>query len=246
MAWDVSRSPEVEPCASGTRQSPPTTRRPHPRIRPWLSPWPGPNMTSCLPETPPGTLHLTDPVSGHDLAEPVRVDDGAVLALCSLPGRPTRLAAAGRSGSITILEQTSNTLRIERILRTRHNAIRTLCHPSRQPGPRPAPTDNQPALIRTHRQRCHHHTIHSSRTRNDGMPRGFPTLAADPRHVACDPAASRTHRRTGCTLQQSGAGSAEMSANGRHSSRCTLAQPLSVTSIEGHPDIGAYLSQRLG
>jgi WD40 repeat protein len=49
-----------------------------------------------------GFLHTTDPATGRPLHPPVRVDDGAVLALCLLPGNPVTVAAAGRSGTITL------------------------------------------------------------------------------------------------------------------------------------------------
>jgi WD40 repeat protein len=49
-----------------------------------------------------GVLHTTDLATHHRLHPPARVDDGAVLALCLLPGQPATIAAAGRAGTITL------------------------------------------------------------------------------------------------------------------------------------------------
>jgi WD40 repeat protein len=49
-----------------------------------------------------GLLHTTDLTTQLPLHPPVRIDDGAVLALCPLPGQPATLATAGRNGTITL------------------------------------------------------------------------------------------------------------------------------------------------
>ena len=48
-----------------------------------------------------GTAMLATP-DGTALTEPARIGDGAILALQELPGQPTRIAAADRTGHITI------------------------------------------------------------------------------------------------------------------------------------------------
>ncbi|MER5224562.1 WD40 repeat domain-containing protein [Streptomyces flaveus] len=49
-----------------------------------------------------GLVHLATPGSDRPLRPPVRVDDGAILALCTLDGLPA-VAAAGRSGTVALL-----------------------------------------------------------------------------------------------------------------------------------------------
>src|SRR6185312_9170648 len=49
-----------------------------------------------------GQLHTTDPATQLPLHPPIRIDDGAVLALCTLPNQPASLAAAGRNATITL------------------------------------------------------------------------------------------------------------------------------------------------
>lgn len=49
-----------------------------------------------------GLLHTTDLATQHRLHPPTRIDHGAVLALCPLPGAPATVAAAGRGGTITL------------------------------------------------------------------------------------------------------------------------------------------------
>jgi WD40 repeat protein len=67
----------------------------------------GPNDELLVIGDTEGMLHTTD-VTGHRILRPsVQIDDGAVLALCRLPGRRLRIAGAGRAGTITVLDLTS-------------------------------------------------------------------------------------------------------------------------------------------
>jgi WD40 repeat protein len=76
-----------------------------------------------------GLLHTTDLTTQHRLHSPVRIDNGAVLALCPLPGEPATVAAAGRSGTITLhtLNPAARTGNTATQLHGHTGAVRTLC-----------------------------------------------------------------------------------------------------------------------
>jgi len=73
-----------------------------------------------------GLVDVTDLATGRVLRPRVRTGSGAVLALCPLPGRPARVAAAGRDGTITVFSLAAAHDR-ERVFRAHHGPVRDLC-----------------------------------------------------------------------------------------------------------------------
>jgi WD40 repeat protein len=76
-----------------------------------------------------GFLHTTDLATHRPLYPPVRLDHGALLNLCPLPGQPATIAAAGRSGAITLhpLNPTAATTNTPLRLLGHTGPIRALC-----------------------------------------------------------------------------------------------------------------------
>jgi WD40 repeat protein len=73
-----------------------------------------------------GLVHVTDMATGRILRPPVRTGNGAVLALCSVSDQPTRVAAAGHDGTITVFTMTADQ-DPERIFHAHNGPVRDLC-----------------------------------------------------------------------------------------------------------------------
>jgi WD40 repeat protein len=86
----------------------------------------GPDHDVLLTGDITGLVHVTNMASGSALRPPVRTGQGAVLALCPLPGQPSRAAAAGRSGTITIFAVTAGQ-DPEHVIRAHRGPVRSLC-----------------------------------------------------------------------------------------------------------------------